>query len=140
MLKNIPYYFTPDLLKLLMSMGHGDDLLLSDGNYPAHTMSAPSTAHIYLPVREIDVLLTDILHFFPLDESVSIPLLVMESAKESGAYERYQAALEKTGIKSPIGTLERFDFYKQASTAAGIIITACTIKGGNILIKKGVVR
>jgi len=84
--------------------------------------------------------LGEILVFFPLDETVENPLIMMESAKESGAFRMYQKTVEEAGLKSTIGTVERFEFYKRASAAAGIVITAGTIKGGNILLKKGVVR
>jgi L-fucose mutarotase len=140
MLKTIPYSFTPDLLRLIMAMGHGEELLISDGNYPALTTGAPSIPRIYIPVPDIAQFLGELLRFFPLDETVDTPLLVMESARESGAYNRYVQTLTGQNIKAVIGTAERFAFYDRAATAAGIIITADTIKAGNILIKKGVVR
>jgi L-fucose mutarotase len=140
MLKNIPFSFTPDLLCLMMAMGHGEEMLISDGNFPALTTGPQEIPRIYLPVTDIAPLLRDILRFFPLDETVEAPLTVMESAKESGAYQQYREAADRAGISAAVGTLGRFEFYKQASGAAGIVITASTVKGGNILLKKGVVR
>jgi L-fucose mutarotase len=140
MLKNIPFSFTPDLLCLMMAMGHGEEMLISDGNFPALTTGPQEIPRIYLPVTDIAPLLRDILRFFPLDETVEAPLTVMESAKESGAYQQYREAADRAGISAAVGTLGRFEFYKQASNAAGIVITASTVKGGNILLKKGVVR
>ena len=139
MLKNIPVTFTPDLLRLLMAMGHGEELLISDGNFPALTCGQ-SIEQIYLPVTDIPSLLKDILYFFPLDDTSEYPLRVMESAKESGAYDQYSKVIAGEGIEKKIGTVERFEFYRQAELAAGIVITSSMVKGGNILLKKGVVH
>jgi L-fucose mutarotase len=140
MLKTIPPSFTPDLLRLLMAMGHGEELLLADGNFPALSTGAPGIPRIYLPLGDLGALFGDILRFFPLDETVEAPVLVMESARESGAYERYRVTLATAGLGVSVGTLERFEFYRRAAGAAGIVVSADTVKGGNILLKKGVVR
>jgi len=140
MLNNIPLSFTPELLQLMMSMGHGEELLLCDGNFPAVTTGNSSIQRIYLPVQDMASLLGEILFFFPLDETVDIPLVVMESARESGAYTQYRQTADRMGVSAPIGALERFAFYQRAAMAAGIIITSSTVNGGNILLKKGVVR
>jgi len=139
MLKNIPPSFTPDLLRLMMAMGHGEELLISDGNFPALTTGDHSIPKIYVPVTDIASLFKDILVFFPLDET-DTPLTVMESAKESGAYDQYRRIADELANGKKINALERFEFYKRVESAAGIVITASTVKGGNILLKKGVVR
>jgi len=138
-LKTIPHSFTPDLLWLMMAMGHGEELLISDGNFPARTTGNTSIPKIYLPVQDIATLLSDIFRFFPLDETTTTPLIVMETAKESGVYEQYQRIADAEGIGKTIGTLERYDFYRRAGSVAGIVITASTVRGGNIILKKGVV-
>jgi L-fucose mutarotase len=140
MLKNIPSAFTPDLFRLMMTMGHGEELLISDANFPAITTVNSEIDRIYLCIPDIASLLKDILIFFPLDETVEFPLIVMESARESGAYAQYRQVADIMGINAPIGTLQRFDFYKRVASVAGIVITASTIKGGNILLKKGVIQ
>lgn len=140
MLLNIPPSFTPDFLKYMMAMGHGEELLLSDGNYPVLSAGDPSKPRIYLPVADMASLLEDVLRFFPLDYTVDAPLTVMESALESGAHAQYQEVIGKMKLEVSIATMERFEFYRRASSAAVIAVTASTVKGGNILIKKGVVR
>jgi L-fucose mutarotase len=140
MLTHIPRSFTPELLALMAAMGHGEELLLGDGNFPALRVGGPGVRRIWLPAVDIAGLLADILYFFPLDETVDTPLVVMESAKESGAYQRYQDVLATAGIHASIGTMERFAFYERAAKAVGIVISADTAKGGNILLKKGVIR
>jgi L-fucose mutarotase len=140
MLMHIPRSFTPELLTLLAAMGHGEELLLADGNFPSLSAGGPGVRRIHLPARDITELLADILYFFPLDETVDTPLTVMESAKKSGAYERYRDILFRLGIKTAIGAMERFAFYDRAAKAVGIVISADTTKGGNILLKKGTIR
>jgi L-fucose mutarotase len=137
---HIPRSFTPELLALMAAMGHGEELLLGDGNFPLLSTGACGVRRIQLPTRDIAGLLADVLYFFPLDETVKAPLTVMESARESGAYERYRGVLSRLGINAPIEALERFAFYERAAKAVGIVISADTTKGGNVLLRKGVVR
>jgi len=140
MLKNIPRSFTPDLVKLMMEMGHGEELLISDANYPALTTGS-NIPRLYVTEYSIVKLLADILRFFPLDDFVEHPVVLMQAARESGAYDLYRQALsEVTDNPDCIETVERFDFYDRAAKAVGIVITSDTIKAGNILLKKGVVR
>ena len=137
MLKHIPKSFTPELLKLLMEMGHGEEILIADGNFPHKSMDLKQES-VYIPICDISALLSDILRFFPLDDSVEFAAFAMESVKEGARYGEYTKLIEENGSK--LGLVERFEFYELAKKATGIIVTADDIKGANILIKKGVVR
>ena len=137
MLKHIPRSFTPELLKLLMEMGHGEDILIADGNFPAKSMNI-KTGTIYMPTCDISALLGDILQFFPLDDFVEYAAFAMEYLKEGPNYNKYAKLIEDNGSKLEL--VGRYEFYELAKKSAGIIVTADTTKGGNILIKKGVVR
>lgn len=139
MLKNIPSSFTPELVKLMMEMGHGEELLIADANYPAIRTGNGNVTRLYIPMAEISGLLADILRFFPLD-STEYSAVMMESSKDSGTYAKYCKVLSDAAEPARIETVERFAFYDKAAKAVGIVITADTIKGGNILLKKGVVR
>ena len=136
MLKHIPKTFTPDLLKMLMETGHGDEILISDGNFPHLSMKIKAES-IYIPIFDISELLGDILHFFPLDKYVKSAAFAMDFLEEGPNYDKYTKLIEENGSKLEL--VERFEFYELAKSAAGIIVTADTTKGGNILIKKGVV-
>ena len=136
MLKHIPKSFTPDLLKLLMEMGHGEEVLIADGNFPQKSMNVINES-IYIPTCNISELLKDILHFFPLDKAVEYAAFAMESVKEGQRYGEYVKLIEENGSKLEL--VERFKFYELADKAIGIVVTADTTKGGNILLKKGVV-
>jgi L-fucose mutarotase len=134
MLKHIPKTFTPELLKMLMEMGHGEEILIADGNFPQKSMNISS---IFIPVNNISELLKDILHFFPLDKAVEYAAFAMESVKEGQRFSEYTTLVKENDSKLEL--VERFKFYELAEKATGIIVTADTTKGGNILIKKGVV-
>ena len=136
MLKHIPKIFTPDLLKLLMETGHGEAILIADGNFPHKSMNI-KTESIYIPTCNISDLLKEILHFFPLDKAVEFAASAMESVTEGQRYGEYTKLIEENGSKLEL--VGRFEFYDLAEKAIGIIVTADTTKGGNILLKKGVV-
>jgi len=136
MLKNIPKSFTPDLLKMLMQTGHGEEILISDGNFPHMAMNAKSES-VYIPTPDIPALLGDILLFFPLDKYVESAAFAMDFLKDSPKYGAYTKLIEEN--ESKLALIGRFEFYELAKKASGIIVTADTTKGGNILIKKGVV-
>jgi len=136
MLKNIPKSFTPDLLKMLMQAGHGEEILISDGNFPHMAMNIKAES-IYIPTLDIPSLLADILLFFPLDTYVDAAASAMSFLKDSPKYGEYIRLIETNGSK--LDLIGRYEFYDLAKKASGIIVTADTTKGGNILIKKGVV-
>lgn len=136
MLKHIPKEFTPELIGLLMEMGHGEELLICDANFP---WKSQGLYPVYLPVDSIADLLKDILYFFPLDESEPDPVWMMKSAAQSGALKKCDVVLAQNDFRAGIQCEERFAFYEHARRAAGVVVTADTTRGGNILIRKGVV-
>jgi L-fucose mutarotase len=119
----------------MMKTGHGEELLICDGNYPS--LSARGEK-IYTPCGDIAELLKAVLYFFPLDYASEYAAVVMESCREGEAFGKYTQLIEEN--KSKLECAERFAFYKRAENAVYIIVTADTTKGGNILLKKGVVK
>lgn len=140
MLLHIPKSFTPDLLHLLMALGHGEELLICDANYPYRSMGKAGENPVYITGISVAELLRDILQFFPLDQTVDAAVVVMESAKESDFYSCLSGLLADVLDPTALQTLPRYDFYERAKYAVGLIVTSDTVKGGNVLIKKGVVR
>jgi L-fucose mutarotase len=136
MLKHIPPSFTPEMLKVLMEMGHGEELLVADANYPGKTHGC---GYLFTTHRSIPELLRDLLYFFPLDKAVPPAALVMESLKNSPEICKATQDLI-TANGGELGFMDRFGFYKQAERAVYVFRTADATKGGNILLKKGVVQ
>ncbi len=139
MLKNIPEILTPGLLKILDEMGHGDEIVLADANFPA--ASNANKLIVYRGVGVIPVL-EGILQLFPLDTFVPSPVKVMrpvdENEPEPAIWEEYKSVIEQ--YFSPLKEfelIERFDFYKHAQNAYAIVSTAEKTGYANIILKKG---
>lgn len=141
MLIGIPKLISPELLKLLMEMGHGDELVLSDGNFPA---ASHARVLIRCDGHGIPELLEAILQLFPLDQYVERPLALMDVVAgdqvDTPIWKRYQEiVLQRTGQEARMELLERFEFYERAKRAYAIIATGEGAQYANIILKKGVI-
>ena len=140
MLKGIPSILSPELLKVLMEMGHGDELVIADGNFPAATIAqrlVRSDGNMVPPLLEA------ILKFFPLDKYVPQPVALMalvpgETYKPE-IWETYRAICKKQEYFKDFESVERFAFYERAKKAYAVIATSETALYANIILKKGVV-
>lgn len=141
MLKGIPQILPPELFKILMEMGHGDELVLADGNYPR-------SGHPQRLVRcdglGIPELLDAILQFLPLDRFVEYPVILMEVVPGDPyipeIWETYREIIKKheAGIKDI--AIERFDFYRRGTASYAAIATSEKALYANIILKKGIVK
>jgi len=146
MLFGIPPHLPSELLHVLARLGHGDELVLVDTNYPFHS-DAASTRHgraIELPGRDLPQALADILALLPIDTFVDDPLLAMavpgENPPVPGVHREMSKVLEAVpGAPWMLGTLERFAFYERARRAAIIVRTAERRPYGNIIVTTGVI-
>jgi L-fucose mutarotase len=142
LLKNIPETLSPDLLKILMEMGHFDELVIGDGNFPA----ASNARHLVrLDGLGSAIILNDILQFFPLDDIRPKCVALMEvSRKDYGnppIWTEYTKAIAKwEGKTDCIEFLPRWDFYDKARNAYAIIATSESSLFANIILTKGIVR
>ena len=138
MLKTISPLISPQLLKTLAEMGHGDEIIFSDAHFPAHSMGPNVIRADGLKVSE---LLAAIIPLFELDSYA--PPLVMMAAVEGDELDpcvetRYLQALFGDEPQHKVSRIDRFAFYERAQQAFAIVITGETAKYGNILLKKGV--
>ena len=137
MLKNIPACISPDLMHALMTMGHGDEIVLADADFPAATYSQRV---IRADGIELDSLLEAILPFFPLDSFVDKPAMTMDyrpwGDEEPKSYERFRSIIKKHEPKfSDLELIERFEFYERAKKAYAVVVTSEA--DGNLILKKG---
>jgi len=139
MLKNIPPIISPELMKTLMEMGHGDGIVLADGNYPSASAGPPV---IRADGHGIPELLTSILRFFPLDTYVDNNVVFMEPGKGENPpiWIKYEEIMQKSKEKYSIEKLERFKFYNRASHSYCIIASSEQALYANIILKKGVIK
>ena len=143
MLKGIPSIMTPDLLKILMEMGHGDTIVIGDGNFPAATIAKDSHL-VRLDGHGVPEILDAILKLFPLDPYVEAPVSLMEVVPgdnvETPIWDEYAKIVEKHEPGTKIGHIERFKFYDEAKKAYAVIATGETALYANIILQKGVVK
>jgi len=141
MLKGIPSIINPELLKVLMEMGHGDELILSDGNFPA---AALANRLVRCDGHNVPDLLEAIMKFFPLDPYAEAPVSLMAvvpgDTVKPVIWDTYKAIVEKYEPKTcRIEFVERFAFYERAKKAYAIVATGEKALYANIILKKGVV-
>jgi L-fucose mutarotase len=141
MLKGIPAILSPELLKVLMEMGHGDELVIGDGNFPAASMAKRLVRADGHPVPE---LLDAILGLFPLDTFVDRPVSVMQVVDPKAARPPIWTEFERILTRGEpdfagFEEVERFAFYDRARSAYAILATGETALYANIILKKGVV-
>ena len=141
MLKGIPPILSPDLLKTLNEMGHGDEIVIADGNFPA---ASHARRLIRTDGHDIPPLLEAITKFFPIDTYDEHPVSLMQVSEGDDVqpviWEKYRSILEKNDFNfDQAAYLERFAFYERAKNAYGIIATGEKALYANIILKKGVV-
>ena len=144
MLKGISPLLSPMLLKVLCEMGHGDTIVIADGNFPAETMGKDGIV-IRMDGHGVPEILEAILEVFPLDQYVEKPVYLMNKVPGDNAdvsiwetYEEQIAKAEERGI-SVIDKLERFAFYEETKKAYAVIATSETSQYANVILKKGCV-
>ena len=141
MLNGIPSIISPELLKILMEMGHGDELVIADGNFPAVSIAQRLVRSDGNMVPE---LLEAVLRFFPLDPYVEAPVALMQVVQgdtyKPTIWATYKKIIQKFPNKnSAIENVERFAFYERAKRAFAVVATSETSLYANIILKKGVV-
>lgn len=143
MLKGIDPILTPDLLRILRAMGHGDEIAIVDANFPA---ASHARRLVRLDGVSATRALDAVLSVLPLDDFVDCAVFRMEvvsdAASEQPIHAEFRVLLAKheTGAAAKLGSLSREAFYERAKAAFAILATGETRLYGNILLKKGVVR
>lgn len=144
MLKGIPKILPPQLLKVLCEMGHGDRLVIADGNFPAESVGKDGIV-IRMDGHGACEVLEAILQLFPLDTYVEHPVCLMQvmpgDPVETPIWDSYESIVAKSDTrgKDAIGQIERFAFYEEARGAYAIIATGESALYANIMLQKGVV-
>ena len=140
MLKHISPLLSPELLKILCEMGHGDELVLADANFPAAALAKRLVRADGVSAEE---LLDAVLQLFPLDQYDAQNFLLMEKALGDDAdvsvWERYRAVAARYEPQAHVTFLERFAFYERARNAYAVVATGERAQYANILLKKGCV-
>ena len=140
MLKGINKIISPDLLRILAKMGHGDEIVLSDGNFPGESIGRIVLRSDGTGVPE---LLSAILEIFPLDEYDNNVYLMDKTEKDRDLkveiWDEYKKIVKDHTDREPV-FLERFEFYDRARTAYAVVVTGEGAIYANVILKKGVVK
>ena len=145
MLKGIPPILSPALLKALCEMGHGDELVIADGNFPSESMGKNALV-IRADGHGAAEILDAVLQLMPLDAYVERPVALMdlvpgETCPAPAIWKTYRQILDRhEPDHSSAEMMERFAFYERAKKAYLIIATGETAIYANVLLKKGVVK
>ncbi len=141
MLKNIPKIISPELMQIMMSMGHADVLILADANFPG---SAHAKRFIRADGVLIPELLDAVLRFFPLDGFVEYPVKLMRNLPSEpvpeiwGTYRDIIVSCDEEMVFTDFEYLDRLPFYEYAQSAYAIVQTGDTSRYANIVLQKGV--
>ncbi|PTK39452.1 fucose isomerase [Staphylococcus hominis] len=136
MLNKIPKILSPEIVKRLMEMGHGDTFLLADANFPANTYG---TKVIRADGHGIVELLKAILVLMPLDTYEPNPVKLMRTVKndpQPTIWNEYYKIIEQTNCEK----IERYSFYEITKKCHTIIQTGEMALYGNIILTKGVIK
>ena len=141
MLKGISPLISPELLKVLCEMGHGDEIVLADANFPAESMGQRVVRADGIGAAE---LLRAILPLFPLDQYDESNFVLMSVVPGDPTvpviWDEYRATLTAYEPDAKIQTIDRFAYYERAKKAYCIVATGERAQYANILLKKGVIR
>ncbi len=138
MLKNVPKIIPPELLKILCEMGHGDEIVVADGNFPSKSVGQRV---VYMCGNGGCEVLKSVLELIPLD-TYQKPLYLMAKTQGDNTptpiWNEYKE-ITKQYTTDDFEYVERFAFYERAKKAYAVISTGERALYANILIKKGVI-
>lgn len=140
MLKGIPAVISPELMKILMEMGHGDEIVFGDANFPAAACAKRLVRCDGIGIVE---LLEAILGFFPLDYAVDQPVCIVNVppgiSYKPEILDSYRACIGKYDKRTSFEGIDRFEFYERSKSAYVIVATGERARFANIILKKGIV-
>jgi L-fucose mutarotase len=140
MLKNVPKIVSPQLLKILCEMGHGDEIVLADANFPSEAIGKRVVRADGLGGVE---LLDAILKLIPLDTYADKNFFLMQTTQGDPTptiWSEYFSVANSLDDNLRDEQLERFAFYERAKQAYAVIATGEEAIYANIILKKGVIK
>ena len=140
MLKGISKIISPELLKLLCEMGHGDEIVIAEGNFPAATNAKRLVRADGIGGVEM---LDAVLSLIPLDTYAEENFMLMQTPQGDPTppiWDEYFKVANAKDDNVRVGNLERFAFYERAKNAFAVIATGEGAVYANIILKKGVIK
>ena len=138
MLKGIDPVLSPDLLKTLCEMGHGDEIVFADAHFPVASV-ARAGGTVYLRADGVDIprLLKGLVPLFDLDKYAT-PVVMMAAVEGDTLDPKTEANIRAAlGYQGPVERVAREAFYDRAKRAYAIVATSDVAQYGNVILKKG---
>lgn len=140
MLKGINSIISPELLKILMEMGHGDEIVIADGNFPG---AAIAQRLVRLDGHGVPEVLDAVLGLMPLDQYVDKQVALMDVVPGDTVvpviWDDYKKIIKKYEPSAEIEFMERFEYYERSKKAYAVVMTGEKAQYANIILKKGCV-
>ena len=143
MLKGISKIMSPDLIKTLCEMGHGDEIVIADGNFPSANLGKRIIRADGIGGAEI---LDAVMSLIPLDTYAEPNMILMnltpsdEGRVNPTIWAEYEKIANEHDKNVKIGSIDRFEFYERAKNAYAVIATGEEAVYANIILKKGVIN
>ena len=143
MLRHIPALLTPDALHALASLGHGDELVIADANFPSDRIARHAGARrVELAGADAPTVLEAVLRVLPLDDFEPVAAWTMAVVDDPQAVPAPVAAFQqllRAAGERPAVALERYAFYDRAAGAQLILRSGEQRRYGNLILRKGVI-
>ena len=144
MLKGIDPLLNADVLHVLRAMGHGDDLIIADTNFPSDSVARQT---VYGKLLRIDASAADVvqavLSVMPIDTFVNDAAARMEVVDEPKTIlpvmTEVQNKVSAVDGPNPMLPIERFSFYDRSKKAYAVIQTGERRFYGCFAFRKGVI-
>ena len=137
MLKHIPFSLSPEVVKTMMEMGRGDEIVFADANFP----SADMKRVIRTECRSIPALLADVLELVPLDPSGMYATVLQPSDEEffPPVWQEMEAVATagEEAENFSLDKLEKYSFEKRCACACCVVVTSDTDPFATVILKKG---
>ena len=140
MLKGISKIASPELLKILCEMGHGDEIVIADGNFPCGTCGKRVIRADGIGSVEM---LDAVLSLIPLDTYSDENFMLMQTTNGDPTpeiWKQYDEVAKKHDDNVRKTEIERYAFYERAKNAYAVIATGEQAIYANIILKKGVIK
>lgn len=140
MLKGIPEILSPELIKILAEMGHGDEIVIADANFPSESMGRKVVRADGIGGAKM---LDAVLSLIPLDADADRNFLLMQpvaGVPTPTIWAEYFAIAKGHDDNVYNGALERYAFYARAKDAYAVIATGERAIYANVILKKGVIN
>ncbi len=141
MLKNVPNVISPELLKILCEMGHSDEIVIADGNFPSEAFGKRVVRADGIGGAEM---LKAVLALMPLDDYsdpnvILMKLMERDEGKINPVIWKEYEEIASSDENAKIGNIDRFEFYDRAKKAYAVIATGEKAVYANVILKKGVI-